>query len=79
MFHCIFNQVADGALKECAVERCNDRLALRARSAEERAVALVQRAHRRDEADVAGEMQVAALADDPHVAASASVAPASVS
>ena len=59
-------------------QRRNDDLVLRARCAEERAMALVEGAHRRHEPDLARELQVLDRADDPHVA-SASVAPASVS
>ena len=61
-------------------ERRDDELGLAPRGSEERTVAVVQRAHRRHEADLARELG-AHLVDRPHGlhVASASVAPASVS
>ena len=68
----------DVELRRVDEKRRDDELVLRPRRAEERAMAVVQRAHRRHEADLAFERQLGGCPDNLHVA-SASVAPASVS
>ena len=68
----------DVELRGVDEERGNHELVLRSRRPEERAMAVVQRAHRRYEADRAFERKLCGCPDDLHVA-SASVAPASVS
>ena len=65
-------------LRRVHEERGDDDVVLRARGPEERAVAVVQRAHRRHEPDDAGELELGDRPHDLHVA-SASVAPARVS